>query len=494
MGIPVFFKTCIEDYNDICRKVDNDKIIDHLFLDLNCLIHPCCQGETDETIMIGKIIKKMKYLFDLIQPKQTFLIAIDGPCPKPKMIQQRIRRFKSIHEHKIWDTNAITPGTKFMEKLEIEILNNLSLFSIIRGKTIFSSCLEPGEGEHKIFDYIKKNKIDNNVIYGLDADLIMLSLISTSDNIQLLRETTEYKIENIDSDYVYLDIKKLKRQIINKIKPSIYLLTDNNIIEDYIFICFLLGNDFVYNTPSINLRYGGLDCLLETYTMLCDKNNGTFFLVDKTSINNINIINFKQYIYELSLNEDKRLQDIMKIRNKQEHKFKKIYYGTKDKSEVDVHKPIVFRDKEKQIFSDLSSWRNKYYMKTIFNETYSKKHDALINMEKNKIACAYIKSLLWTLQYYVKGCRIWRYSYDYNIGPSLIDIYNVLKRDTDIILDKEDKPYTTLEQLINVLPLKSHHLIEGDYKIDRIMYPETPQSSYLLKRYLWEEYLILPKL
>jgi 5'-3' exonuclease len=192
MGIPVFFKTCIEDYKDICRKVDNDKIIDHLFLDLNCLIHPCCQGETDETIMIGKIIKKMKYLFDLILPKQTFFIAIDGPCPKPKMIQQRIRRFKSIHEHKIWDTNAITPGTKFMEKLEIEILNNLSLFSIIRGKTIFSSCLEPGEGEHKIFDYIKKHKIDNNVIYGLDADLIMLSLISTSDNIQLLRETTKY--------------------------------------------------------------------------------------------------------------------------------------------------------------------------------------------------------------------------------------------------------------------------------------------------------------
>ena len=71
----------------------------------------------------------------------------------------------------------------------------------------------------RIYSNIKKHKIDNNVIYGLDADLIMLSLISTSDNIQLLRETTEYKIENIDSDYVYLDIKKLKRQIINKIKP-----------------------------------------------------------------------------------------------------------------------------------------------------------------------------------------------------------------------------------------------------------------------------------
>ena len=98
-----------------------------------------------------------------------------------------------------------------------------------------------------------------------------------------------------------LKSKKLKRQIIHKIKPTIYLLPDNNIIEDYIFICFLLGNDFVHNTPSINLRYGGLDCLLETYTMLCEKNNGSFFLVDKLSKNNINIINFKTYIYELAL-------------------------------------------------------------------------------------------------------------------------------------------------------------------------------------------------
>ena len=37
----------------------------------------------------------------------------------------------------------------------------------------------PGEGEHKIFDYIRENKHINNektVIYGLDADLIMLTV------------------------------------------------------------------------------------------------------------------------------------------------------------------------------------------------------------------------------------------------------------------------------------------------------------------------------
>ena len=42
--------------------------------------------------------------------------------------------------------------------------------------------LVPGEGEHKILQYIKTNKIklskQSNCIYGLDADLIMLSLLS----------------------------------------------------------------------------------------------------------------------------------------------------------------------------------------------------------------------------------------------------------------------------------------------------------------------------
>ena len=49
MGIPVYFKTLIDDYNNICipstKKIDSD----YLFFDLNCLIHPCCRNETDES-------------------------------------------------------------------------------------------------------------------------------------------------------------------------------------------------------------------------------------------------------------------------------------------------------------------------------------------------------------------------------------------------------------------------------------------------------------
>ena len=59
------------------------------------------------------------------KPTELVYIAIDGPCPKPKMVQQRLRRYKSAKEKKVWDTNAITPGTKFMENLEKTVLDNI---------------------------------------------------------------------------------------------------------------------------------------------------------------------------------------------------------------------------------------------------------------------------------------------------------------------------------------------------------------------------------
>ena len=115
MGIPVYFKNLINDYNDICFSQNNKLFIDNLLFDLNCLIHPCCRGETNELQMYQKIVESIVTIVNVVNPQNLIYIAIDGPCPKQKMHQQRSRRFKSSKENKAWDTNAITPGTKFME-------------------------------------------------------------------------------------------------------------------------------------------------------------------------------------------------------------------------------------------------------------------------------------------------------------------------------------------------------------------------------------------
>ena len=126
MGIPVYFKTLVSDNrSSILHKGKLDKI-DFLFLDLNCLIHPSVRGLTDEDEMIEKIMSDITKLIDYSGVKKLLYIAIDGIAPKGKMKQQRQRRFRSALERKYssgssWNTNAISPGTYFMRKLNIAL-------------------------------------------------------------------------------------------------------------------------------------------------------------------------------------------------------------------------------------------------------------------------------------------------------------------------------------------------------------------------------------
>ena len=242
--------------------------------------------------MINKIISKIEELIQYTNVEDLLFIAIDGIPPKGKMKQQRMRRYKSIYENKIWDTNAISPGTKFMNKLN----NRLKSLQSEKLKIIISDTTERGEGEHKILQYIKKNdNLDNSVIYGLDADLIMLSIVSQQDNIFLLRERTEYNIEDTDNDYIYLNIDKLKDFIVKDINVN---AKKEIILNDYVFICFLLGNDFINHIHSLSLRYNGYNYLIETYKFLQERYGGYFKLIDTKLDNCIHLTFFKRYAFE----------------------------------------------------------------------------------------------------------------------------------------------------------------------------------------------------
>ena len=269
MGIPSYFSHIVRSHIEIMKKIYNlQKKIDNLYMDSNSIIYDELRVVTKEindnlsndkfeNKLIENVCVKLEYYINELKPNKRVFIAFDGVAPVAKLDQQRNRRYKSALEKKLfetkthWDRCAITPGTEFMKKLTFGVKNYFNKKEKKNNvkKIIISGPDEPGEGEHKLFDYIRKNekhKKEVTIIYGLDADLIMLCLnhLYISKNIYLFRETPEF-IKSINSDlnpnenYI-LDIPLLSQIIIEKMnngkKPN--NKQQVNRLFDYILMCF----------------------------------------------------------------------------------------------------------------------------------------------------------------------------------------------------------------------------------------------------------------
>ena len=484
MGIPVYFKTLVQEYQDSILIKNKLECVHSLFLDLNCAIHPCCQGETDEEIMINKIISKIEELIEYTSVEDLLYIAIDGIPPKGKMKQQRMRRYKTILENKIWDTNAITPGTHFMNKLNLR----LESFSSDKVKEIIiSDSSERGEGEHKILQYIKQNNFKNYVIYGLDADLIMLSIVSQRENIYLLRERTEYNIEDTENDYIFLNIDKLKDFIVKDIRTN---APREVILNDYIFICFLLGNDFINHLVSLSLRYRGYEYLIETYKLLQERYQGYFRLIDTDLENCIHLTFLKEFIYELSLKEDLFLNRRSNIRDKQfgqmyakyQVYFKDFKQGLSNKEMISLDYIHSFQNEKILEETNYKNCKEMINNIPILLWPEEKKKKKETHVESVPLSKDFIDSLIWTSHYYFKECIDWVWSSQYNHSPSLKGLSSYLNSLKSISFDKDNKEYSYEELLTFILPNESHKL--HPYKISSKEYQLMIDPHY--NRYLWE--------
>jgi len=256
MGIPKFARFIMTRYPLILKKIREEgdiPEIDNLYLDINGIIHNVSHGNdlvtsymnfpnekiySDVCITIDKI-------FRLIKPKKLLMISAYGVAPRAKMNQQRSRRFrkkvtltneekeilkeKGLDENNLFNSDSISAGTKFMFDLSIYMnkyiedkKKNDILWKNIN--VLFTGSDVPGEGEHKILEYIRNYKSSNeyvkntkHCIYGLDADLIMLSLITHEPNFIILREDTFLKKK--EKNYK----KNMGKIIIMEIVKKIYM-------------------------------------------------------------------------------------------------------------------------------------------------------------------------------------------------------------------------------------------------------------------------------
>jgi len=239
MGIPYYFASLIRKHARIAQRVRTKLHASFLGIDFNCLIH----NYLDDARPIESVLEAIEMILRDVCSADRIFIAMDGLVPYAKIVQQRYRRFrKSTAEvAPLFDRHQISPGTPYMRDLATAVR--------ARFPDIEVSCTaEPGEGEHKIFQKMKTSGEDT-VIYGLDADLILLSL--PHPNVRLLRENPDFQIKA--SGFSALSIRELA-----KVLPLP--------VPQYVALCVLcFGNDFMPSLGMFSLREGGHERALDLY-------------------------------------------------------------------------------------------------------------------------------------------------------------------------------------------------------------------------------------
>lgn len=415
MGVPAFFRwlsrkypsvivDCVENknvddignnvYEDATKPNPNGVEFDNLYLDMNGIIHPCTHPEDkpppkNEDEMMIAIFECIDRLFHIVRPRKVLYMAIDGVAPRAKMNQQRSRRFRAAKEavekrlevarirsellakgcilppekpkEEHFDSNCITPGTPFMERLSTCLhyyiharMNSVTAWKGI--KVILSDANVPGEGEHKIMDFIRKQRAQpdhdpntQHVLCGADADLIMLGLATHEPNFTIIREeflpnkprpcdvcgqfgheldkcqglNTIDATSNIKADipitgevrFIFVRLCVLREYLKRTLSmPNLPFQYDfERALDDWVFMCFFVGNDFLPHLPSLEIREGAVDRLVELYKKCVYKTGG--YLTDSGEVN---LDRVQLIMNDLGLVED----TIFKERQRREEQFK----------------------------------------------------------------------------------------------------------------------------------------------------------------------------
>jgi len=484
-----------------------------LSFDLNSIIHGCAQivygygeGESDQRIdYIENLYKENpdkaanqleNELFKLIgdtilrivmriQPQKLLVLAVDGVAPLAKINQQRSRRYRAASERKPdskirFDSNCITPGTDFMIRLD-KFMNDWiqANLSILPERVSYSSHLTEGEGEQKIFNtldnfYDEITKFGSQVIYGLDADLVILSLISDIKGIFLIRE----KSLEVNVYEKVIAIDQLKDYLFFRMRKS------RTAIDDFAVLTFFIGNDFI---PASPMFFGEMtetiEHLLDTYNVL--NLPLTFPLEGK-----LDMINFQKFIRLLATSEAEILKNIAK--NLPKEGFSTLQLATE----------IFVPAGRTEFRVNMENFRKNWYVKAFFppllkidmaSELPSDFFLALFEPTVEKIqelVTDYVSAFRWIYFYYkirqpvsskVKSNPNYCYTSPY--APLLVDVKAHFPKEvypaTDVDIDANYQ-LSVVQQMLAVLPPQSLSILPQFlhplYKLDSPIFDMFPRE------------------
>jgi 5'-3' exonuclease len=265
-----------------------------------------------------------------------------------------------------------------------------------------------------------------------------------------------------------LNDKIVKRFKYKKLKVK--LSKQENMINDFIFVCFFLGNDFLPHFPSIDINKGGLDILLDAYIDIYTELQVNLINVTKKTVT-IDTDFLQMFVNFIAKREDYYFKEILpkfKERSKQRKCFSSDPYDI-EVWEMENLKNIKIDDPIKLGSDSSDLWKFRYYEHYLNCST--SQHNIIDSLCNN-----YLEGLMWVANYYFHGSPCWKWQYTYTHAPFISDLSNYIAKNSSKINKikfKENSPLTPCQQLLAVLPPACSKLLPVNYR--KIVHDETSE-------------------
>lgn len=532
MGIAGLLRDILKRYPSIHLPAPHPNIkIDYLFIDFNAFIYNTIHAfpkdvvydftKNKDTILYEELLVKLviKNTLELVnkvcKPSKLLYIAIDGPPPMAKMVQQRERRYKNpfmeqlfkkndptkIIDGEKYDTTRVTPGTHLMSLLNKEFTKIVNAGKFGKIAVVFDGSNIPGEGEHKYLKFIEEidaTPDDKFVIISGDGDAILLSLRFPNKSVYIMQSVPGSALEDLypaEQQFAYLDIKRLidsiydfyegspqkggkmklsnsEKKLIEQFKapktaPAAPVNSNlsnkkkKDFLIDYVFMSFLEGNDFA--KPIYFLKYStdNMRTPLGIYRFQRKFNPNYRLISFKDGQAYINQQNFTAIIKRLATIEEEKIAEVKQRLEKKISQPPFVRNKNKNKPPSLEHK--MFTDQDHILHADFVKQYDFLFNNKSFAEFKNKYYEYFWNEaptpENIAAICKnYLDILLFNIRYYYGTGLSWTLNYHAVAAPLPSDLANFLQKNPkyyDEVKFEEGEPVHPLVLLAYVMPPQS---------------------------------------